>query len=358
MTNYFKLVCLSEKPEWYEAEFLAGRARFGWSGSGSNLRTIKAKMDAGRWQDRSQHEADVWSYTKFLVERIRIGDRVVIQPEQPLKAILLGEVINPGYEFSPGDLDDFNHVLHVRPLTPKPIPINAKAISASLKHDLSKRGHYYEIYPENSIRDLDNIVEKLTQRTLDYSGIRTDEDTFDEARKRITDLIIRNISQSWKGKDFEILCERICRSLRYVQVQERSDRGKGWDMLITIINPVTGSILIPDVPVQCKNYSGNVSDYGAISDLERSILASKSPVAYLFIMGNLTPEFRKELERRRMELEQKLGSPVKFEIVDQDRIAELYSAFIAKNEIAETRAPVCVEPATGFPFGCLDVAWQ
>jgi hypothetical protein len=62
-----------------------------------------------------------------------------------------------------------------------------------------------------------------------------------------------------------------------VEVIERSDRGKGWDLLIRILNPITGTPLLENVPVQCKNYSGEVSDFNAIDDLERSILHSKSP---------------------------------------------------------------------------------
>jgi hypothetical protein len=153
MPRYFKLVCLHDDPQWYLEEFRQGRARYGWSGPGSNLRSIKARIDAGEWKNRTDDEVQAWSYTQFLIERVGIGDRVVVQTEQPIRTFLIGEVIPPGYEFSPGDLDDFNHVLHITPITREAIPINSKAVTATLKHDLSKRGHYYEIYPEDSIRE-------------------------------------------------------------------------------------------------------------------------------------------------------------------------------------------------------------
>jgi hypothetical protein len=70
----------------------------------------------------------------------------------------------------------------------------------------------------------------------------------------------------------------------------------------------------------------------------RSIRHTKSPVAYLFILGDLTDGFRSELERRRHSLELELEMPVSFELVEQDRIAELYSALIARNETANTSA--------------------
>src|SRR5687768_6094740 len=117
MRRYFKLVCLHDKPNWYIQEFQNGRARFGWSGPGRDLRILRQKCE------RSEDERITWSYSKFLLERIVVGDRVVVQVDQPLQRFLIGEVIDPGYGFSPGDLEDFNHVLHVHVLTPEPVPI-------------------------------------------------------------------------------------------------------------------------------------------------------------------------------------------------------------------------------------------
>ena len=148
MPRYFKLVCLSD-PAWLVGEFRNGRARFGWSPPGTDLREIR-KKEWGTW---SEEQRVAWTYTKFLLERVRPGDRIVVQLEQPLERFLIGEVIEPGYEFSPGTLDDFNHVLNVRPLTTDPLPVNSKDVSGALKHDLSKRGQYYEIYPERSLEE-------------------------------------------------------------------------------------------------------------------------------------------------------------------------------------------------------------
>jgi hypothetical protein len=331
MQRYFKLVCSHEDPAWYIGEFLAGRARFGWSGPGTDLRAIKKKMDSGLWRDRTEQEAVAWTYTQFLIEHLRAGDRLVIQPEQPLRRFLLAEVVSPPYQFSPGDMDDFNHVINVKPLTTQAISVNAKAVSAALKHDLSKRGHYYQIYPEDSIRELNAIVTKVERGTLDFTSVRTDEDTFDDTHSAVTAVTVQTIARHWRGKDFEKFCERICQSLDYVEVIERSDRGKGFDLLIRILNPVTGTPLLENVPVQCKNYSGEVSDFRAIEDLERSIRHLRSPIAYLFIMGVLTPAFLAELERRKKALEQALAATLTFEIVGQDRIAELYFSSAARN---------------------------
>jgi hypothetical protein len=108
MRRYFKLACFHEKPEWYIEEFKNGRARFGWSGPGMDLRKIKT-TDSQHWSD---DERITWRYTKFLIERIEPGDRLVIQVDQPLQRFLIGEVVAPGYNFAPGDLDDFNDSLY------------------------------------------------------------------------------------------------------------------------------------------------------------------------------------------------------------------------------------------------------
>jgi len=256
MSRYFKLVCTHEIPDWYRQEFLAGRVRFGWSGPGCDLREIKRK----EWTTWSDYQRVTWTYTKFLVERIKPGDRVVIQTEQPIERFFIAEVIQPGYEYAPGDLDDFNHLLHARPLTQSPIPINSSAITAALKHDLSKRGHYYEIYPEESIRELDALVELVAVDKVNFARIRTDADTLDHTWRDTKRDIIKAISRKWPGKDFERFCEMLLRRIEYIEVTERCDRGKGWDLLVRIINPLTRTILLDDVPVQCKNYTGNVTE--------------------------------------------------------------------------------------------------
>jgi hypothetical protein len=328
MPRYFKLVCLHNDPSWYIQEFLSGRARFGWSGPGSDLRKIRAKVNDRT--EMSDEERITWRYTQFLSERIVPGNRLVVQTEQPLRRFLIGEVVAPGYDFAPGGLPDYNHVLHVRPLTQGPIPINSKAVTAALKHDLSKRGQYYEIYPEDSIYELNQLVERPASETSGLTSIRTDDDTLDETLQGIKGRIVREISRKWPAKDFERFCEFLCNQVDYIEIKKRQDTGKGWDLLLRIINPLTRTTLLDDVPVQCKNYSGDVDLKQPIDDLERCIRNSKSSIAYLFILGNLSHDFLHALEQRQESLGEELGHKVSFEVVDQDRIAELYAAFLGQ----------------------------
>ena len=83
-------------------------------------------------------------------DRIEKENRVILQFEQPLRKFLIGEVSGP-YQYAEVEDDDFNHILPCKPLTPNFIDIESSIISRSLRYDLSKRGHYYEIYPEESI---------------------------------------------------------------------------------------------------------------------------------------------------------------------------------------------------------------
>jgi hypothetical protein len=295
MARYFKLVCLSN-PTWILDEFLKGRVRFGWSPPGTDLREI-ARQDR---DVRSDQERTTWKQAQFLVTKVRSGDRIVVQPEQPLESFVIGELIEPGYKFDSDTKADFNHILHVRPLTPAPIPVNAKEVSAALKHDLSKRGAYFQIYPDRSLKELDDLVERAVAKNLDLTKVRGDEDTQDRNLRGVTAAIIKEISQSWPGKEFEKLCEDLCNSLDYIEVKERKDSGKGWDLLVRVINPITQSILADEVPVQCKNYTGAVTETNLIDDLVRSIgnIEIENNLALLFILGDSTEDFHAAVQAR------------------------------------------------------------
>ncbi|MFH1022881.1 MAG: hypothetical protein V1809_05790 [Planctomycetota bacterium] len=307
-------------------EYLSGHVRYGWGWPDCDLREIK-KKDSSTW---SNNQRMTWSHAKFLIERIEFGHRVVVQTEQPIRRFVVAEVIAPGYNFEPGNLDDFNHLLNTRPLTPEPIPINSKAITAALRHDLSKRGNYYEIYPEESIRELDDIVVKAATNKLDLTAVRTDADTFDHTLRDTRRHIILEISRKWPGKDFERFCEKLLPEIEFIEVKEHVDCGKGWDLLVRIINPLTRTILLDDVPVQCKNYSGKVDSLAPIDDLERCIRNSDSPVAYLIILGQLTPRFLNELQIRQETLRRILNRPVSLELITEDRVAEIYGKHILR----------------------------
>jgi len=250
--------------------------------------------------------------------------------EQPIERFVIAEVIDPGYDFVPGNLEDFNHLLNVRVLTHDPISINAKDVGLALKHDLSKRGHYYEIYPEASIQELDRLVDKATSRTLNLDAIRTDEDNRDRTFKVATEGLIRVISGHWPTHSFEKFCEMLCESTEYIQVKERKDHGKGWDLMVRLINPLTGTIALDDIPVQCKNYRGNVTSLVPIDDLERCIRNTGGTLALLFILGELSDEFRGNLQKRQETLSKELEREISFEVIDQDRIAELYVCYISQ----------------------------
>ena len=162
--KYFKLVALAGDPNWALDEFKAGRARYGWSWfPGADLRIIEEQT---AW---TAEQEIVWRYCQFLVRRIEVGDRIVMQFEKPMRQFVIGEVREPGYEFANDGYEnpdglDFRHVLHVHPLTPEPIPLDRAEVTAALRHDLTKRGNYYEIYPERSILELEKLVDRAGER--------------------------------------------------------------------------------------------------------------------------------------------------------------------------------------------------
>ena len=254
-TRYFKLVIFHD-PVWLFNEFLQGKVRFGWGGPGMDLRVISKKS----METRSPDERMTWRYAQFLLNRLKPGDRLVLQFEQPMRKFLIGEVIAPGYDFTTPEMADFNHVVHCNPLTENFIPLDSQCVTSSLRHDLVKRGQYYEIYPELSISQLDRIVGEKLWSKPEGMAIRSSVHDMQDTEAEIRTQTIKAIAQRWKAKDFEIFCELLCKNIPSVEVKSRKDVFKGWDLLLRILNPITGSLLLDDVPAQCKNYY----DYGTV----------------------------------------------------------------------------------------------
>jgi|SRR5690625_3735475 len=332
-SRYFKLLSTYEsKEDWIVAEFLAGRARYGWSPPGADLRDFRRGVKP--WQDWPEDIRWAWSPSQFLIRRIQVGDRIVVQTRQPLREFLIGEVIEPGYDFD-GSHDDFNHILHVKPLVSKPVSVNSSLVPEFLKHDLSKRGRYYEIYPEHSIRALDELIAKGRTAPLELTKPRSHRDSFDRAREQARSHLAEVINTVWPAGQFEGFCEDLLKRLPYVEVKEWSDRGKGWDMLVQFINPITGAILMDEVPVQCKNYTGKVLTLEPIDDLERCACNSDATHIMLLIMGDLTEQYHQQVIERAAKVSKELGREVIFEVVDQDRIAEMYAATLGLDDSSD-----------------------
>lgn len=322
--RYFKFVALHDQ-DWVVREFRKGRARFGWSWPGSDLRELRKKSEL------TEEERITWRYTQFLTERLNVGDRLVCQFAQPLREFWLAEVATKGYEFDSNYREDFNHIINIDPLSDVGIPLNARYIPASLKHDLTKRGHYYEIYPEESIACLEHLVEERPWESTAPDERRREADEFDESRAELVRETIVSIHKRWKGTAFETFCEHLCQSIDYIEVHSKQDTRQGWDLLIRVLDPITGAILLDEVPVQCKNYDGSVEDSRPIEDLERCIRNSGSNTAYLFIIGTLTPSFRQRLEKVQDSLSVELGHQVTFRVIEEEVIAELYLASLGRD---------------------------
>jgi hypothetical protein len=325
MHRYFKLVALNPNPDWLLEEYRNGRVRFGWSGPGSDLRRIQAIPRS----DRSRDQQATWSYTKFLLERIIPGDRIVLQHKSPLRGFLIAEVTEEGYTSSEPQFGDFNHILHARPLVDDYIPVNA--VPQALKHDLSKRGQYYQIYPELSITTLDRLVDEQPWKESGWGRERKEKDEIDSTLDAIKTQAIREISRRWPAKSFEKFCARLCEQVDFIEVNEQADRYKGWDLLIRIVDPLTHEVLpgYDNVPVQCKNFTGDVRTSAPIADLRRCFEElTETNVAYLFILGSLTDAFQGQLTAAEADLQQQLGREVELRVVGEDRIAELYLRYM------------------------------
>lgn len=332
MARYFKLVvCPYESGktpgEWVEKvrrQILDGKAHYGWSWipmdpphGTADLRVLREK-----WP----HEGDervVWRYTQFLIKHIKIGDRLIIQTAQPLHQFLIVEVTGP-YGFL-GTESDFNHYLECKAITEE--YVNIDPVPQYVRHDLSKRGHYYQIYGEATIRYLDSIIERKSWSREDWkpkTHAHEKEETKDESIAEVIEIIRRR----WPGRHFETFMKELIRKMPGVEVVgDSKDSHKGWDFLIRIQDPCAGDWLHDAVPVQCKNYKGKVNSDEPINDLKRCAKNSVSTIVYLFILGDVTENFKKKFAEAEQD-EVKTGRYVQFIMMDQHEIARLYMKYM------------------------------
>jgi hypothetical protein len=326
-TSYFKLVAVDD-PSWLQSEFLNGRARFGWSGPGTDLRIIAAIP----WEVRTTDQHVTWSKTQFLLNRVAPGDRVVYQFQRPLRAFLIGEVIEPGYDVDVTGRGDFNHFLCVKPLVDEPISVSSIGVPGFLRHGLSKRGQYYQVYAQECVDALDRLVsEPVAQGERDV-GV-----DLSETRAAIEVAVVEHIRSRWPAKSFEPFTAWLLEQVPGVEVIDVRDVQKGWDLRIRIFDPLSGSTLFDNVPVQCKNHSGSVSEDKPINDLRRAVRASGSPLAYLVILGDLDDGYRRRIAEAAAEMSIELGTPITFVVLDEKRVAELYVTALSQRPHLSTR---------------------
>lgn len=320
--RYFKFNVFREgKANWIHQQVLNGKAHFGWSWPGMDLRKLQ---NSAQFNDE---EKECWRYTKFLINRIQIGDRLIIQTERPLRRFLIAEVTGP-YGFL-GSEDDFNHYRECRAITEDYIASDAEFVPAWVRHDLSKRGQYYQIYREATIQHFDSLIEQQLWKSTSTQIKRTVGLEKERMELDVIEKTIDIISTRWPGKALETFAKELFEKIPGIAVVPNSgDIGKGWDFLINILDPLSDEYLHENVPVQCKNYIGDVDTEDPIHDLVRSFRNSESTIAYLFILGNLTDEFNQKLDNAEVALKSDLHRDVKSRTIDQDAIAKLYMKYM------------------------------
>lgn len=332
MSRWFKLCCFNEdREEWMKQELLEGRLHFGWSPPGSDLR----RLDDMSWGecDKLILGNDEWSATgseiyrtgQFLLNRIASTDRIAVQLTQPLREFYLFEVVE-GYDYPTLEQSDFNHILKGRPLAPGAITYFSKYVTNELRHALSKRGKYYQIYPEGALKELDEILESKLWTRNDIKDETSQSIEMMKLQDAVIDRTVTLIQQKWQSKYFEQFVADVLRNLPGIELKAEGDSGYGWDLTITIRDVLTGEVLLDDIPIQCKNYEGLVSTTKPFEDLERAIKNSPEHVrtAYLVIIGDLTEKFYHSLEAFETKVRSELQREIEFRVIDQRQLARLY----------------------------------
>ena len=335
MSKWFKICCFNEgREEWMKQELLEGRLHFGWSPPGSDLR----RLGVMSWENRDKLVLgnEEWTATgseifrtgQFLLNRIASADRIAVQFAQPLREFYLFEVIE-GYDYPSKEQSDFNHILRGRPLAPSAITYFSKYVTNELRHALSKRGKYYQIYPEGALRELDEIVDNRLWTKDDLKDETSQSIEMMKLQDAVIDRTVTLIQQKYQSKYFEQFVADVLKNLPGIELKARGDSGYGWDLTITIRDVLTGEVLLDDIPIQCKNYEGVVSTTKPFEDLERSIKNSPKHVktAYLVIIGDLTEKFYHSLEAFETRVRTELEREIEFRVIDQRQLARLYLRF-------------------------------
>jgi hypothetical protein len=328
--NWFKLLAINEgKEDWMLEELKKGNLRYGWSPRGSNLRVL----DTHNWEelDKIILKAPDWEATgsviyrrgAFLINRITSGDKIVVQFFYSSDEYYLFEVTD-GYVYSNPEYDEFNHILKGKLINEKPLLKYSQILSNILRHDLSKRGRYYQIYSTDSCQELERIIKnEAWNATVDKKFMETEYDRMNE--DIITNTIDR-IHIRWPSKQFECFIINLLKKIDGIEIKTDRDSYQGWDLTISIRDKLTGELLYDDVPVQCKNYGGDVNSEKPIEDLERCVKNSNKSVSifYLFIIGNLTEFFYKKLNESEIRMKNEYKRDISYKVVDQIQIARLY----------------------------------
>lgn len=334
MARYFKLVVcpfgsgetLGDRVEKVRRQILDGKAHFGWSWipmdpphGTANLWKLQEKLQRG--EPLEGGERVVWRYTQFLIKHIKIGDRLIIQTEQPLRQFLIAEVTGP-YGFL-GTEPDFNHYLECRAITEE--YVNVDPVPQYVREGLTNRGHYYQIRRDTA-EYLEFMIERKSWLREDWKP-RTHADEKEETKKESIDDVIKIIQKRWPRRHFETFMKELIRKMPGVEVDDSKDSHRGWDFLIRIQDPCAGEWLHDAVPVQCKNYKGKVNSDKPINDLKRCVKNSVSTIVYLFILGDVTEDFKKKFAEAEQD-EVKTGRYVQFIMMDQHEIARQYMRYM------------------------------
>lgn len=293
----------------------------------ADLRRLREKLERG--EPLEGGERVVWRYTQFLINRIEPDDRLIIQTERPLRQFLIAEVTGP-YGFL-GTKPDFNHYLECRAITEKYVEIDR--VPQYVRHDLTKRGRYYQIYKkdaiygEDTIEYLDSMIEQKSWSREDWQQ-RTPAHETEDTNEEIIAKVIKIIHKRWPAEGFETFMKDLIGKMPGVEVVDSKASHKGWDFLIGIRDPCSGEFLHDHVPVQCKNYRDKVISDEPIKDLKRCVTNSDSSIVYLCILGDVTEEFKEKLADAEERARDNTGRDVQFRLMDQYEIARLYMKYM------------------------------
>ncbi|GAA0866028.1 hypothetical protein [Paraclostridium tenue] len=325
MVNYYKILALnSGKKDWMIDEIRQGRLRFGWSKKGNDLRVLANK------KEKTDEEKIAWRKAKFILEKLKKDDVLIVQLERPLRKFMVVKVVEVNgsiYDFD-GEQDDFNHIIYCKPITNNEVNIDSNYNSKIFKHDMTKRGSHYEIYNEDTIEEINYFIVHKIWEEPDFNVKSILQIELEKTHEKLVSDVVKLLANDWKSKDFDILVSKVFSAIDGADVIIRELKDD-WDILLEIKNPILNSKPI-EIPVICKNYSGEINVEDTIRDLERCLREYSSNSVYLVMLGTLTEELVEAVEKSKENMIKELGKHIDYEIIDEREFANLYLSVVEK----------------------------
>lgn len=246
-------------------EFVAGRARIGWSYQDSlDLRVLLHKYEHGEQLDK--HERGARRCLGFLT-RPNLGD-YLLYPHQPERGKFTVVQVTGEYGYSTPEngLDgDFRSFRPCTLITPQAVDMYDEIVPSQLRFRLGRPGRFSQVYDTTALIVVLQTLPLRGQRQDSSNRIRVQR-IHKELRQSLPSALRREFAQAELSRR---LCEDLFERMGYSPEVQEGPREDGSDVVVTI-----GSPLLPTefrVGVQAFAYEETVEKWALNEKLKQLV---------------------------------------------------------------------------------------